>query len=240
MSALCCCIDGSPPARGDPDKQNAHMARYDKFYDHTNAFRLTMCDTISGGQPCCCIATIPCIFPCVQYEMRKKVLNHITPGSEMSGYICGQGYCGACCCFRPGEMGERDCPSFCMCLEAICCPGLAVSATRMLMMDQYALMPDECDNRIIRFNNCIQLLACVCTCLSILPPLRPLRHLVCVLDRFADAVFLMTSGCMTAQVDHEIAFRSNALLTDGDDKSIPTAYAEPVAVTAQNPIVRAE
>jgi hypothetical protein len=55
-----------------------------------------------------------------------------------------------------GNCGEQDCPYFCMFCEAACLPGCAVTATRFVLMDHYAILPDECDNRVIRFNNCIQ------------------------------------------------------------------------------------
>ena len=35
-------------------------------------------------------------------------------------------------------------------------------------MDTRNIMPDPCDNRIIRFNNCMQLIACICHILAII------------------------------------------------------------------------
>ena len=70
--------------------------------------------------------------------------------------VCTEGYFDCCCCIRAGSMGESSCPELCLCLEACCCNSLAVSASRALVMDQYDIMSDPCDNRLINFNNCIQ------------------------------------------------------------------------------------
>jgi hypothetical protein len=69
-------------------------------------------------------------------------------------------------------------------------------------MDTRDIMPDPCDNRIIRFNNCMQLLSCVCHMIAcIMPEFRDLADLV---DCIADMVFLTTQACMTAQTDYEL------------------------------------
>jgi len=88
---------------------------------------------------------------CAQYALRVKVLE-----GDMTRYSCFQGYFDCCCCIRAGSMGESSCPELCLCLEACCCNSLAVSASRALVMDQYDIMSDPCDNRLINFNNCIQ------------------------------------------------------------------------------------
>ena len=36
-------------------------------------------------------------------------------------------------------MGEQKCPELCLFAEACCCNGLAVSATRAMVLDQYQL-----------------------------------------------------------------------------------------------------
>jgi len=98
---------------------------------------------------------------------------------DMSKYICCQGMFGGCCCIRPGNMGEQDCPMCCLCLEATCCLSLAISASRWYIMEQRGLHSDPCDRRIIRVNNCLQCLACICTCLAIcIEELRGVADLV--------------------------------------------------------------
>jgi hypothetical protein len=54
------------------------------------------------------------------------------------------------------------CPLF----QSFCCANLAVSATRMHVMEEKKLHSDPCDRRMIRCNNCVFLLSCVCNCLS--------------------------------------------------------------------------
>ena len=120
-----------------------------------------------------------------------------------------------CCCFHPGACCEKDIPRTCMCIEACCCPGLAVSSTRFVMMEQYHFMADECDNRLIRFNNCIQVLSCICHVLAIFKP--QFRDLAQIIDLIADIVFFSTAGCMTAQVDYEINYRESL----GESQGLP-------------------
>ena len=88
---------------------------------------------------------------CTQYMLRKKVLDN-----DMSRYTCGQGYFD-CLCFRAGSCGEQYCPHVCLFLEGCFCNCIAVSATRIYLMDKYNLRSDPCDYRLIRINNCLQL-----------------------------------------------------------------------------------
>lgn len=131
-------------------------------------------------------------FHSVQYFLRRKVLRY-----DMTKYICCQGYFNRCCC-TAGEMGEKSCPDLCLCIEAHCCNCLAVSYSRLYVMDKYALSTDPCDYRVIRINNCIQILACVCDILAMF--FDALRPLSACIDHLADCVYHSVSGCMTSQV----------------------------------------
>ena len=163
---------------------------------------------LSEHFPICCLASCPICFPCVQTYLRYRVLNHIDPETEWQSYTCCQEYVPGVLCFQAGNCGERSCPRTCMCLEACLCPGFAMSASRMLMMEHYGLSPDPCDNRIMRFNNCTQTLSCVCRCISsVNPNLEHLSTCSAVLSFVADIVFVSMVGCMTAQVSHEIRHR---------------------------------
>ena len=51
-------------------------------------------------------------------------------------------------------------------MQSCLCCNLAVSATRMYVMDKYHLHSDPCDRRIIRCNNCIQVASCVCSLIA--------------------------------------------------------------------------
>jgi len=136
-----------------------------------------------------------CCPHCAQYFLREKALE-----GDWTRYKCCQGYFDACC-FKAGSVGDEG-NQCCMVLEACCCLSCAVSASRMLVMDSRNIMPDPCDNRIIRFNNCIQLLSCICDIVAcFVPEMRDLANLI---DFIADCVFLTTQACMTAQTDFEM------------------------------------
>ncbi|RYH26721.1 hypothetical protein EON65_14175 [archaeon] len=75
---------------------------------------------------------------------------------------------------------------------------MAVSASRIYVMEKYDLTSDPCDYRLIRINNCIQALACVVSVLAIF--IQDLRELSHIINFIADLVYHTVSGCMTAQV----------------------------------------
>jgi len=113
-------------------------------------------------------------------------------------------------CFEAGKCGEQSCPEFCLCCEGTCCVGPSISSTRMFIMDKYQLQSDEvilifvpsddsfklsqpqCDNRLIRFNNCMQMLACICDILAIF--IAELRDCAQCIDIIANIVFYCTVG----------------------------------------------
>lgn len=129
---------------------------------------------------------------CTQYLLRRKVLD-----GDMSRYVCCQGYVRTCG-FGPNMVGEQNCPDFCLCVEACFCNGCAVSASRMYIMDKYDLSSDPCDYRLIRINNCLQMLACICDILGAF--IQGLETFATFINRVADLFFHCVSGCMTAQV----------------------------------------
>jgi hypothetical protein len=92
-------------------------------------------------------------------------------------------------------------------------------------MDTRNIMPDPCDNRIIRFNNCIQLLSCVLDIAAIfVPALRDAAH---ILHHIADFVFWTTVGCMTAQTSYELDHTPPQLMIMWDNT---LAYGPPTAL----------
>ena len=72
-------------------------------------------------------------------------------------------------------------------------------------MDAYTLRPDECDNKLIRFNNCIQVLSCICNILGMFN--REIERLAQIIDLIADIVFFSTVGCMVGQIYHELDYQ---------------------------------
>jgi hypothetical protein len=132
----CCllCFSGAPV---DGDERGMRGSK----------FQVSLMGSIIYGQPCCILSCcLPCCAAC---HARRAALD-----GDMSHYICCQGYISGCCCLKPGKCGEQYCPSCCLCLEAACCVGMSMSTTRLYTMDKYGLSYDECDNRLIRFNNC--------------------------------------------------------------------------------------
>ena len=72
-------------------------------------------------------------------------------------------------------------------------------------MDAYTLRPDECDNKLIRFNNCIQIFSCICNILGAFN--RNFHELAQIIDLIADIVFFSTVGCMVGQIYHELDYQ---------------------------------
>ena len=76
------------------------------------------------------------------------------------------------------------------------------------IMDKYDLMPDPCDNRLIRMNNCLYLASCICYVASMF--VRELEHAAQILDCISEVLYCSTLGCMTAQTYAEVQFREQA------------------------------
>ena len=72
-------------------------------------------------------------------------------------------------------------------------------------MDMYQVHPDPWDNRIIRFNNFIQLLSCICSLLAIC--IDGLEQAAEILRLIAQIVFYTTAGCMSAQMIYELNYQ---------------------------------
>merc|ERR1712216_129423 len=89
---------------------------------------------------------------------------------------------------------------------------MAISSTRVHMMIAGDLRPDPGDFQIIRFNNCIQCLACICHTLAIF--IRDLRAAARLVDLFAHIVFACTAGCMAGQIHREVRHRKLEILQE--------------------------
>lgn len=145
---MCCLLCFSP----DPIEDDPRQSR-------VNQFQISMMEGLYKNQPVCCLTY--CCPPCSAYLVRYRVLNE-----DMSRYSCCQGYFDGFCCIHAGSCGESKAPQCCLCLEACFCVGPSMSASRSFMMDQYNLRADACDNRLIRFSNCLAIFSCVCTVLA--------------------------------------------------------------------------
>lgn len=74
-------------------------------------------------------------------------------------------------------------------------------------MQQYNLGLDSDDVKLIRCNNCLQVLACVASCVNICIDFDGDDAVVGLINLIADITFCCVSGCMTARVYHEIKER---------------------------------
>jgi hypothetical protein len=178
------------------------------YANKDNKYDITMCQA-PCREPLCCCVSMACFCP-VQVYMRHRVLNHVTPDSGWSNYICCQGMFGGCCCIQPGKLGESTCPLPCMCLEACLCPGAAVSATSGVIRERYMLGLDEDDVRLIRCSNCLFYFSFILSCISMCTECEGDDTLASIVNCISEVVFCSVSGCMTAQVHHEMKMKETS------------------------------
>lgn len=191
------------------EKQGKYGSVYGDFADGQRAtFQISLCQAPCRATGCWCVGLL-CLCP-AQMHLRHRALNHVEPGSGWSNYKCCQGYFGGCCCLQPGSLGEGTCPVPCMCLEAMCCPGCAASASGMVIRERYGLGLDEDDVRLIRCSNCLQILSVCCNMLACLTDNESIDQLACIIDCVADVVFCCVAACMTAQAYNEISYRETS------------------------------
>jgi len=202
---MACLICFSKDPLSPDEAKGKYGSALGPYANNQEKFEITLCQAPCKNPLWCC-ASMACFCP-VQIYMRHKALNHVVPGSGWSNYKCCQGIFGGCCCLQPGKMGEETCPCPCMCLESVCCPGLAVSATSAVIRGHYGLGLDEDDVRLIRCTNCLQIFACVCTLVSWITPCEGDDALAAIISLIADIVFCSVTGCMTAQTENEISKR---------------------------------
>ena len=197
----------------DDEMKGKYGSALGVYANNDEKFDVTLFQT-PCKEPLCCCASGLLICP-VSIYMRHKVLNHVNPGSGWSDYKCCQEKFGGCCCFKPGHMGESTCPCPCMCLEAFCCTGPAVSATSMVIRDKYYLGLDESDVRLIRCNNCLFCLATICSCIAMFTNNEDIDAASSIINCISDVVFCCTSGCMTAQVNREMKLKKRGTTEPG-------------------------
>lgn len=217
---MVCCFFFSDEPLGPDEKVSRHGYR-----PSGTLFQTPMMKAPCAECPSSCCWCFGQFFPltsgCTQYFLRKKVLD-----GKMENYRCFQGQFTVCCCIKAGSCGEESCPDLCLCCEAHFCNGPAVSASRAFLMDKYDLMSDPCDNRLIRCNNCLLMLSCFCHVLALVDD--SFNNLARILDIISDVVFHTVSGCMTAQVAHELDYREvNGMKETGGNHSA-IAVHEPI------------
>eukprot|EP00658_Telonema_sp_P-2_P035606 TRINITY_DN2585_c0_g1_i16.p1 TRINITY_DN2585_c0_g1~~TRINITY_DN2585_c0_g1_i16.p1 ORF type:complete len:218 (+),score=29.83 TRINITY_DN2585_c0_g1_i16:184-837(+) len=151
---------------------------------------------------CFYLTCITCSYG-TNWCLRRQVLE-----KDWSRYYCCQGL--SPCCqeqldnVTPADPNGRACCAWCECCV---CPGLAIAATRSHLMIEYGLTPDPSDNQIIRFNNCIQMLACICEICAMFNP--DLREAADCIHCIAQIVFCCMAGCMAGQIDIEKRYQQS-------------------------------
>jgi hypothetical protein len=210
---MCCIIDGSPI---DDEKGRYNIRQTGQM------FQVSMMDALmckSGPAHCIPWFCGQCLPPCMgitQYCLRRKVLD-----GDMKLYSCCQGYYN-CCCFKSGQCCEDTCPDLCLCIEGCCCNSCAISASRAYTMEKYDLQSDACDYRLIRINNCLQILSCICQIAALID--ESFRELAQIINCIADIFYHTMTGCMTVQVAKEIDYQ----------RSIPEPVTQITVVSKDN------
>tara|TARA_Y100000389_G_scaffold168964_1_gene174931 strand:+ start:909 stop:1667 length:759 start_codon:yes stop_codon:yes gene_type:complete len=175
-----------------------------KFMNNVFTFRRSTLGVILSDElPFCCFSSNPFFQPCLLVYLRHKTLNLLYPESGWEHYSCFQGYFQACC--FTNYIPQNKFPLLSISLESLLCPGLSVSSTRFLLMDNYNLTLDPCDNRIIRLNNFLLISKCICKEAARLN--KNINHFVKCIDYVTDCLYLSLIGCTITQINHEINYR---------------------------------
>jgi len=120
--------------------------------------------------------------PCFAYQQRQRVLEK----ANIPYQPCGGSFC---CCPTPEieDTPQRECCMFC---ESCCCPYVATLVNRDLIMYNFYVDFDACDEFII---NCVICLDCICTCLALIDEsFRNLKDIV-------DLLLCLIMSCSLAQ-----------------------------------------
>lgn len=217
MSVLCAWTDGSPH-EDDPRKE---FEQYGRQWET---------DMMHAGCNNCPGCTLAMVFPCCfAYHLRTKALQ-----GDMSRYACCQGYfcpqyCDTC------NNSAKDCPECCLCIEVTVCESCAISSTRMYVQEERQITTDPCDNRLIRFNNCMQIMACVIHLLAIF--IKELRELAVICDYMADIIYCLTQAAMQAQTHHELNLHPTAA-DYGSQTMVGTTVVQPYGNTDKQPLMQ--
>lgn len=196
---MACCI-GIPLNSNEINDSN----NLKPFINNKHTFQLSLLDSILSCEfPFCFFASI--FQPCFLFYIRYKVLNLLHPDNAWTNYSIFQGYYPLCCCFDINHISYNNFPRTSLFLESLCCPSMAISSTRFLLMDKYDLTLDPCDNRIVRVNNFIQVADCICIIASKFD--YKLLKIVKILDLFSSVIYLTTIGCMITQINKEVMYR---------------------------------
>eukprot|EP00038_Savillea_parva_P006457 m.163894 g.163894 ORF g.163894 m.163894 type:complete len:225 (-) comp12353_c0_seq1:298-972(-) len=194
--SVMCFLSGKPLNDEEKSKNDGNR----KYFEDGRQWETDMCHSCCtdppGGCCTCILGGLPISQSCCIMYLRHRALQ-----GDMSKYQCCQGYMCRQCTEKCSSC-EQSIPFVTLCCEAFCCSCFALSATRIYLQEERQIQSDPCDNRIIRFNNFIQILACICSILAIF--ISELREAAECINLIADIVYCMTSGCMQAQTYVEL------------------------------------
>lgn len=224
-----CCIFSDDPLGADERQGGGHRSQGYRTFGNKMQTGMMYAPCSECPWSCCWFTGqfLPVTCGITQYMLRRKAI-----GYDMTKYRCFQGQF-AICCIKGGACGEESCPSLCLCCEAHLCNGPAVSASRMLVMDRHDLMSDPCDNQLIRCNNCLQIISCVCDTLAMID--QSFRDLAHIIDLIAEITYHTISGCMTAQTAHEINYQDEQVRSGSNQHGQHTEQGHVVYAHAYKP-----
>jgi len=230
------CKEYNDASNGSEADQARIMARRNKPY----AFQTNMAKAFCA-EPLCCVGTcITCTYGtswCLRREVlqnHSKFMDNLPSDTARYGrvphkdfwrhYMCCQGFSPCLQEQLNGCTGTCD-PNAKACLaccECCCCAGCSIGGSRAHVMKEYGFKADKTDNQLIRFNNCMQALACICTIMACF--CKGLKDCARCVRIIADIVFCCIAGCMAAQVHHEIKYQEKMF----DDETEHTRLLPPI------------
>jgi len=128
---------------------------------------------------------------CFAYQQRDRILTAL----DLPYRCCGGQFC---CCTTPVFEPPMRAP--CMCLEALCFPFLASMVNRDLIMMNYLVKFDPCDECLLTCAVCLSWVTCVFDLLGIDYP----EGLADIIDLIITAILSCSLAQQEAQLDKEL------------------------------------
>jgi len=150
-----------------------------------NKWQYPLLETFCHNPGGCCYGLF--CTPCMAYQQRERILENL----QQPYQPCG----GACCCCPCPPIVTSPMREYCMCCEVCCCPYLATLVNRDLVLYNYRVDFDPCDEFII---NCVLCLDCILGVVAIFDErFRALKDLV-------DLILLLIMSCSLAQQESQL------------------------------------
>ncbi|CAG9467213.1 unnamed protein product [Pedinophyceae sp. YPF-701] len=161
--------------------RNARKEGYNQHWE------VGLCSTCITDPLYCCFAMF-CPY-CASCQLRYRAI-----GRDWNRYMCCQGYMPC-----SGKCGERNCPAFCMCMEATCCFAASVQATRYTLQDEMHVRNTKCDNCLIATMIFFQYLAFICRMVACITGSDEIDAIADIVELIADILWCTVCACMQTQ-----------------------------------------